>query len=68
MVSSGLDADEVPSAWEVAKRIYHQHGLTGLFRGLTVMALRDTGYGAYFVSVSIYRSFLLQSYVHSTKN
>jgi solute carrier family 25 carnitine/acylcarnitine transporter 20/29 len=52
MKAEGMEAHEVPSAWEVAKKIYEQHGLRqGLYRGAVAFLLRDVpGYPAYFVT------------------
>jgi solute carrier family 25 carnitine/acylcarnitine transporter 20/29 len=52
MKAEGMEAHEVPSAWEVAKRIHEQHGLRrGLYRGAVAFLLRDVpGYPAYFVT------------------
>ncbi|KAG5652728.1 hypothetical protein H0H81_003927 [Sphagnurus paluster] len=36
------------SARHVALQIFRESGMRGLYRGLAVTALRDTGYGAYF--------------------
>ncbi|KIK91385.1 hypothetical protein PAXRUDRAFT_149611 [Paxillus rubicundulus Ve08.2h10] len=38
------------SAAKVAMAIFRQHGVRGLYRGLTATALRDTGYGTYFLA------------------
>ncbi|KAH0836850.1 mitochondrial carrier domain-containing protein [Lanmaoa asiatica] len=38
------------SAAKVAMTIFKQHGVRGLYRGLTATALRDTGYGTYFLA------------------
>ncbi|KAF9224115.1 mitochondrial carrier [Gyrodon lividus] len=38
------------SAAKVAMSIFRQHGIRGLYRGLTATALRDTGYGTYFLA------------------
>ena len=38
------------TAGEVALGIFKQHGLKGLYRGITATALRDSGYGAYFAA------------------
>ncbi|OBZ73825.1 Mitochondrial basic amino acids transporter [Grifola frondosa] len=35
---------------DVALHILKQHGIRGLYRGITATALRDFGYGAYFAS------------------
>ena len=39
------------SAFKIAMTILKQHGIRGLYRGLTATALRDTGYGTYFLTV-----------------
>ncbi|KAH9911983.1 mitochondrial carrier [Fomitopsis serialis] len=36
------------SAYDVTQRIFKQHGVKGLYRGITSTALRDIGYGTYF--------------------
>ncbi|KAF8141383.1 mitochondrial carrier domain-containing protein [Boletus edulis] len=38
------------SALKVAMTIFKRHGIRGLYRGLTATALRDTGYGTYFLT------------------
>ncbi|KAJ8515679.1 hypothetical protein ONZ45_g6917 [Pleurotus djamor] len=38
------------SATRIALQILKQQGLPGLYRGITVTALRDCGYGAYFAA------------------
>lgn len=38
------------SAIKVAMGIFKQSGIRGLYRGLSATALRDTGYGAYFMA------------------
>ncbi|KAF8836948.1 mitochondrial carrier [Paxillus ammoniavirescens] len=38
------------SAAKVAMAIFKQHGVRGLYRGLAATALRDTGYGTYFLA------------------
>ncbi|KIJ65474.1 hypothetical protein HYDPIDRAFT_110554 [Hydnomerulius pinastri MD-312] len=38
------------SAAKVAMEIFRQHGMRGLYRGLAATALRDTGYGTYFLT------------------
>lgn len=45
------DTRGVRSAFEVVRQILATHGLFGLFRGLSVTALRDCGYGVYFWTV-----------------
>lgn len=47
------------TAWEVGLQIFRENGITGLYRGLVVTALRECSYGAYFVVVS--EIFLSQS-------
>ncbi|KAI0029956.1 mitochondrial carrier domain-containing protein, partial [Vararia minispora EC-137] len=39
-----------PSARRVALRIYREHGIPGLYRGVTATGLRDVGYGFYFLA------------------
>ena len=43
----------VTSARTVALQIFRESGIWGLYRGLAVTALRDCGYGAYFLTVSL---------------
>ncbi|KAI0069640.1 carnitine/acyl carnitine carrier [Panus rudis PR-1116 ss-1] len=43
-------SDKPPTFIDVARRILRQHGIRGLYRGITSTALRDTGYGAYFAA------------------
>ncbi|KAG1857359.1 mitochondrial carrier domain-containing protein [Suillus subalutaceus] len=45
MLESGLGS---VSASKLIYTIHREHGLKGLFRGLTATAFRDLGYGAYF--------------------
>ncbi|KZP28649.1 mitochondrial carrier [Athelia psychrophila] len=37
-----------PSVKTVTSQIYRQHGIRGLYRGITATMLRDTSYGPYF--------------------
>ncbi|KAG2143836.1 mitochondrial carrier domain-containing protein [Suillus bovinus] len=46
MLESGLGSISVS---KLIYTIHREHGLKGLFRGLTATALRDVGYGAYFL-------------------
>ncbi|KAG2345833.1 mitochondrial carrier [Suillus weaverae] len=46
MLESGLGS---VSTSKLIYTIHREHGLKGLFRGLTATALRDFGYGAYFL-------------------
>lgn len=46
MLESGLGS---VSASKLIYTIHQEHGIKGLFRGLTATALRDFGYGAYFL-------------------
>ncbi|GBE89433.1 Mitochondrial carnitine carrier [Sparassis crispa] len=39
-----------PTTFNVARLIFKHHGIRGLYRGITATALRDTGYGVYFVA------------------
>ncbi|KAF8507474.1 mitochondrial carrier [Hysterangium stoloniferum] len=39
-----------PTASRVALDIFRKHGIQGLYRGMTITALRDLGYGAYFAT------------------
>lgn len=48
------------SAIKVAMGIFKQSGIRGLYRGLSATALRDTGYGAYFMAVRLsYHQFYI---------
>lgn len=38
------------TARQVASQIVREYGIQGLFRGITATAIRDTGYGAYFLT------------------
>ncbi|KAG2359210.1 mitochondrial carrier domain-containing protein [Suillus spraguei] len=49
MLESGLGS---VSASKLIYTIHREHGLKGLFRGLSATALRDLGYGAYFLGWS----------------
>lgn len=49
MLESGLGS---VSTSKLIYTIHREHGLKGLFRGLTATAIRDLGYGAYFLGVS----------------
>ncbi|KAG1735924.1 mitochondrial carrier domain-containing protein [Suillus paluster] len=46
MLESGLGS---VSASKLISTIYREHGLKGFFRGFTATALREVGYGAYFL-------------------
>ncbi|GLB41531.1 putative mitochondrial carrier (TC 2.A.29) family protein [Lyophyllum shimeji] len=46
------------SAHRVALQIYKESGIPGLYRGITATALRDTGYGAYFLAYEATCRFL----------
>lgn len=48
MLESGLGSISVS---KLIYSIHREHGLKGLFRGLTATAFRDCGYGAYFLGV-----------------
>ena len=50
-----------PSVSEITSQLFRQHGIQGLYRGLTATMIRDTGYGAYFGAVSISHSFAIYS-------
>ncbi|KAG9058907.1 hypothetical protein FS842_000105 [Serendipita sp. 407] len=39
-----------PSAWQIAQQIYREKGTRGLFRGYTPTAIRESGYGVYFLT------------------
>lgn len=47
---SPVPGQRPPSATQVALNIIRQHGVRGLYRGITATALRDIGYGAYFAA------------------
>lgn len=55
MLESGLGS---VSASKVVHTIHREHGLKGLFRGLTATALRDFGYGAYFFGYEVTSRYL----------
>jgi solute carrier family 25 carnitine/acylcarnitine transporter 20/29 len=44
---------KLPSVWKIARDIYKQKGIKGLYRGYTPTAGRELGYGAYFFTVSL---------------
>jgi hypothetical protein len=48
MLESGLGS---VSTRNLVSTICREHGLKGLYRGFTATALRDSGYGAYFLGV-----------------
>ena len=50
LLSDRSPAKRPSTAGEVAAGIFRQHGLRGLYRGITATALRDSGYGAYFAA------------------
>ncbi|OAX34897.1 mitochondrial carrier [Rhizopogon vinicolor AM-OR11-026] len=58
MLESGLGS---VSAIKLASTIYRKHGLKGLYRGFTATALRDTGYGAYFLGYEATSRYLTAS-------
>ena len=41
----------MPTTSQLAWQVWHKQGLTGLYRGITTTALRDSGYGVYFCMV-----------------
>lgn len=49
----GSPSSTTPTARALATQIFKERGLAGLYRGITATVLRDTGYGAYFLGVSI---------------
>ncbi|KAF5379513.1 hypothetical protein D9615_006523 [Tricholomella constricta] len=49
------------STRRVALQIFRESGLPGLYRGITATALRDTGYGAYFLAYEATCRFLAAS-------
>lgn len=55
MLESGLGS---VSAGKLVSIIYREHGLKGLYRGFTATALRDAGYGAYFLGVSTLTAYM----------
>ncbi|VDB87962.1 unnamed protein product [Peniophora sp. CBMAI 1063] len=40
----------IPSTTEVARRIYQDRGIKGLYRGVTATAYREIGFGSYFAA------------------
>jgi Mitochondrial carrier protein len=66
---STLDNSRLPSVWKIARDIYKQKGIKGLYRGYTPTAGRELGYGAYFFTVSLIALLDLTSQLttHSTK-
>lgn len=47
-----------PSVWTIAKQIYRERGIRGFYRGYTPTAVRELGYGAYFLTYeAVSRSF-----------
>jgi solute carrier family 25 carnitine/acylcarnitine transporter 20/29 len=54
MLESGLGN---LSARKLLSNIYREHGLKGLYRGFTATALRDIGYGAYFLGVRTFTAY-----------
>lgn len=61
MLESGLGSVSVS---KLIYTIHREHGLKGLFRGLTATACRDLGYGAYFLGVSALTAHLPWFDVH----
>lgn len=47
---------------QVALRIFRQHGLKGLYRGMTATGFRDLGYGSYFAAYEATLRFFPPSY------
>lgn len=58
ILESGLGS---VSASKIIYTIHREHGLKGLFRGLTATALRDFGYGAYFFGYEVTSRYLTAS-------
>jgi len=52
---------EPTSAHRIVLQIYKESGIPGLYRGITATALRDTGYGAYFLAYEATCRFLATS-------
>jgi solute carrier family 25 (mitochondrial carnitine/acylcarnitine transporter), member 20/29 len=44
-----------PTNWELGRTLLREQGIRGLYRGVTLTAIRDSGYGAYFLVVSYSR-------------
>ena len=44
---------KAPSALAIALQTLRERGVRGLYRGITATALRDIGFGAYFIGVHI---------------
>jgi solute carrier family 25 carnitine/acylcarnitine transporter 20/29 len=40
------------TTYDTARQVFRESGLRGLYRGITTTALRDIGYGVYFLTVS----------------
>jgi len=57
--------DRQLTAREVALDIFRRRGIKGLYRGITATALRDSGYGAYFATVSPYRRLKVYNFPSS---
>lgn len=53
----GARSSTTPTARALASQIFKERGIAGLYRGITATVLRDTGYGAYFLGVSIICSY-----------
>ncbi|KAG2057584.1 mitochondrial carrier [Suillus hirtellus] len=56
MLESGLGSVSVS---KLIYSIHREHGLKGLFRGLTATAFRDCGYGAYFLGYEATSRYLI---------
>lgn len=41
----------MPTTGRLARQVLRKHGVSGLYRGITTTALRDSGYGVYFCMV-----------------
>jgi hypothetical protein len=52
-----------PTNAELARTMFQTHGIRGLYRGVTATALRDAGYGWYFMVVSFVHFFLDSKYL-----
>jgi solute carrier family 25 carnitine/acylcarnitine transporter 20/29 len=62
MLESGLGS---VSTSKLICTIHREHGLKGLFRGLTATAIRDLGYGAYFLGYEATSRYFTTPPVHN---
>ena len=48
----------------MARRIYQERGIAGLYRGVSATAYREIGFGSYFAAVSVtYAIFVIPAYL-----